>query len=381
MMKFVFPILIGCFLVAVEHAEAAKICVKKKTQVGFTSFAKNIKKVDSGNCPRGFKELIDTSSFQGPAGSDGSNGADGALEIYGNGNQGALIVTGNVTLPAGDHQYTNVTIDTSATLTVESGSTIRCTGSFENRGTLNVPAFTSGAVRSDVSDTDIEISASAPGPGITSCPAGNGAYGTSAAIVRGALNGCGIPEGSSAQILRLGAFGGGGGGVGGSTSLVAGGAGGGTVRVLCKTSIQNSGFIYAVGQDSPSQGGGGGGGGIVILASSGSITNTGALSVYGGDGGDSSAKSGAGGGGGGGLVHLLAPTITQNGTIALAGGIGGTLSIATTAAKRFGGGAGGDGTGYGGNGADINTDNSSTAGEDGQSGLSFQTLTDPTSLL
>ena len=67
-----------CSLMFTSSSYADKLCLKvlfnKKKQTVSTS------SVTAANCPKGFKELVDTSTFvgpQGPAGTNGTNGSNG----------------------------------------------------------------------------------------------------------------------------------------------------------------------------------------------------------------------------------------------------------------------------------------------------------------
>ncbi|WKZ57686.1 MAG: hypothetical protein QY326_03200 [Bdellovibrionota bacterium] len=205
MTKLFFSILLVMgFLVSSSAAYADKLCIRKKIRSSDTAFAKKFRKISSGSCPRGFKELIDTSSFPGDAGADGADGQAGELRIYGNGARGALSVSGATALTGANHQFTDITINPGAVFTVPSGAVLRCTGTFTNNGTITVTRFAAGASRLGASNSDIELSASSAHPGSTACPAGSGAFGTNADTVLGAPEGCGLNQVSAANILDPG---------------------------------------------------------------------------------------------------------------------------------------------------------------------------------
>ena len=91
---------------------------------------------------------LDLATF-GAVGPPGTDGADGQLRIFGDGSAGAKTVAVDETW-VGDAaptnpQFTDVTINAGTTLTVQSGTVIRCTGSFTNNGDIVVLLGASGA--------------------------------------------------------------------------------------------------------------------------------------------------------------------------------------------------------------------------------------------
>jgi len=399
------------------NASADKLCIKKVVKVGKgnkVTLAGVLSK--RATCAKGTTQVLDTVSFVGPAGAQGAagatgptgaagsigatgapgsagsagadgatglpgiDGADGSIRIYGNGSRGPLTVSsGTTTLSGGNQQYTDVTISFGSTLTVSSGTVIRCTGTFDNSGTINVVRSARGAFRlatgSYLSSPTINNAVA----GVSGCIAGNGDYGTRADVLLGAYFGCGLSSGSAAQLFHPGVYGGGGGGVGAGNSLA--GTGGGVLTVLCKTGLMTSGTINASGEDAFS--GGGGGGGVVILASPTTVKNNGTINVSGGDGAASGDTWGAGGGGGGGLVHFISPSITTvGGTVNFTAGAPGATGAAAsvTFSPRFAGSAGGDGIGYGGRGGNVEASDNPDGAAGGADGLLIQTVTDPTAL-
>jgi hypothetical protein len=75
----------------------------------------------------------------GAPGSAGSEGADGSLRIYGDGSSGALNVATTTSWSGSEAlgQYTDCSIAAGVTLTVPTGTVLRCSGSFTNDGTIS----------------------------------------------------------------------------------------------------------------------------------------------------------------------------------------------------------------------------------------------------
>ncbi len=300
------------------------------------------------------------------------------MSVYGDGSAGAKTF-GTETLSDMNAMYTNVTV--TGTLTVPSGTVIRCTGTFVNNGTINV-SF----------GTDSSNTVTPAHPGISLAPAGIGGEGTTSSDIVGGKGGIGLPESSAALLRYPGAA------AGGASGGSSGRRGGGALTILCKNGITNAGTINADGQQPPSGGVfsvfpavGGGGGGVVILASATSIilTSGSTVSAAGGAGSAPVNPVGfvtmtSGGGGGGGIVHLLAPSITTTGAnINVSGGAGGAAGgLSNPPTSRQSGPGGGASGGNGGNGAtfDNGTPNSSPAGSPGSNGHIITSVLDPTPL-
>jgi hypothetical protein len=317
---------------------------------------------------------------EGAKGADGPPGADGQLRIYGDGSAGAKTLAADATLADANLQYTDFTVNAGVTLTVESGTTIRCTGTFTNRGTIVVG---SGARASEhhafVGTTDGTQAPAHPGVALRS--AGVGELGATGVLRAGGQSGLALSAFQARQLVRPGATAGGAG-----ASRYGGGlgaAGGGSLVVLGGTAVVHAdgATITAAGADG-GIGQGGGAGGIVILASKGSVTSAGTIDARGGGGGPSNVFAGVGGGGGGGIVHFLAPTVIAPGTVTVTGGTAGVAGAAgsVTATPHQGGGGGGASGGNGGDGGSISLDDTPNAGGDGAAGLSLTTSADPTAL-
>jgi len=311
---------------------------------------------------------------QGPTGAQGADGADGQLRIYGNGSAGVLHVTSAANLedvaPGGNYQFSDITIDVGATLTVPCGTTLRASGMFQCAGILTVStgAGGGGTVRP-------------PGQGVSRVPAATPGTGDGTFIVNGGAGGVGLSAPTARNILRVDPTISGG---GGSSPYSPGsqGQGGGSVCVLARNGINCSGTVRARGADGTLASAGGGGGGIIILASPASIQINGQLVATGGAGGALLNNTGHGGGGGGGIVHLLAPAISVSGIINVSGGSGLSTPGTASPGNRSGGGGGGGCGGSGGTGSQIinSPNNEIGPSSSGAAGHSLQTLVDPTAL-
>lgn len=297
---------------------------------------------------------------QGIQGVTGAPGESGVLGLYGDGSSGDITIANGADFNEAS-LFHDVTIPLGLTVTVPSGIVIRCTGIFENRGTLVVSPFALGAKRGnddvDITSPSVRIAHA----GVSAGPAGNGAARDGAPNIAGGQSSDGLDESTARRILHVTAYGGGGGGTygyaeGASTGSIEAGAGGGSILIACSGGIVNSttGTIRANGTDGPS-GNGAGAGGIVILASSSGITNSGTIEATGGDGGAPIAANvvAAGGGGGGGIIHLLAPGIDNSGTSSVSGGSGGAAGGLVPLGLGSSGGAGGSSGGKGGNGGNV----------------------------
>ena len=351
---------------------------------------------------------LDLSTFgaAGPPGTNGTNGMDGAdgqLRIYGDGSAGAKTVAADEVWTGGtaptNLQFTDVTINAGTTLTVQSGTVIRCTGTFTNNGTIVVSVAAAGAfVSSSAFLGDSFGGENSPGEaGVSLRSAQSGESGDASALRRAGIGGAGLAAEQARTILNPGVKAGGGGGAGGTDSFLGGSnngqAGGGSLVVLCQGAVTNTGTITADGAGPSSFdfggppiifGGGGGGGGVVILASRASVTNgaTGAINARGGPGQGSDGNEGASGGGGGGIIHLLAPLVSDAGAEVVTGGAAGAAGAAASvsATPRAGGGGGGASGGNGGNGGGVSTGGDPAAAAAGGDGFSLTTVADPTAL-
>jgi hypothetical protein len=290
--------------------------------------------------------------------------------MYGDGSAGDLVISGSVNWEAAtgavaNLNFNNLTIASGATLSVASGVTIRCAGTFTNAGTIVVQTGALGGLISAGDLNGAQRAITPAHPGATRELAGmpsNSDDGVFAAELEGGNAGL-APHSASVLSSLSSIFGGGGGGGGAPGS--AGGLGGGIVRIYARGAVDNSGLISADG----TSGAGGGGGGLVVLASRTSVSNTGSLSAHGGNGSASSASRGASGGGGGGLVVLISPSTTA-GTVNVAGGAGGLniAAVGSTAYRSGGGGGGGGLGGNGGSGGEVSggVSSSASAGAAGQ---------------
>lgn len=299
---------------------------------------------------------------------------DSDASAYGDGSAGALVINDpNVIIEPLDAQFTDLTISAGATVFVQSGTIIRCSGTFTNHGTLTVaPAAKGGSAAS------AGFAGAGSHPGLSLRPAGNGFEVAAPNQAFGGVKGLGFGQFGARALIAPGVFGG---GAGGGASNV-GGAGGGTLVLRVAGAIDNSGSIFAKGDNGSSQGDGGGGGGVVVLASRTSIVQSGTVDCSGGTGANGDTVNAAGGGGGGGVVMMVSPVVTDSGTLTISGGAGGT-SVQITATTRRSGGGGGGSAGEGGPGGMVNTGLPATAtnGDPGMAGRLVKKLIDPTSLL
>jgi len=379
---FSFLAITTTFLVSiVQESDAQKLCLK----ISQNSRTKkiSISKVLRATCPRGYSELLNTGTLvgaTGPTGATGNTGPaglDGETAVYGTGELGDLVVTtGTTTSLLGTAQHANCTVQSGATLQVESGTILRCTGTFTNDGTVTV---FSSRNRGSFSFSSNAASGALvpPSSGVALTTAGSPEYSTSGAF-NGGKGGTGLgassyPEGT---IVRAPNGQGGGGGAAGHGQSTVGGHGGGwfAIYAVGAISVGATGSVTATGDDGGSCSGGGGGG-IVVLASKTSVSVSGTIDVSGGDGGASTVNCGAGGGGGGGMVMSISPTTSvPSGSVLVNGGSAGTGAAPSTPAS--GGGGGGASRGNGGDGQ-----GSATSPTSGSSGSNATTSADPTSII
>jgi hypothetical protein len=299
----------------------------------------------------------------------GGDGSAGDLDV--------IAVENWLSAPPANPYFANITIAAGQTLTVPAGTTIRCSGSFVNNGTLLVAtgARGNGTNWSAASPQSSGPRASAhPGDSFASATAG--LFHDNSIVENVTLNagtgGSAIPEAvarTSFSNFRIGGGAGGGG--------FPGGSGGGLVKIYCNGDIFNNSLIAAdgaAGGDST----GGGGGGIVVIASRSLVDNTtGSISVVGGNGGPDGVNFGAGGGGGGGIVVMMSPTAPVLGTVDVSGGFGAAGGSTQTNKGRFGGGGGGASGGNGGVGGSVSSTGLNASGSDGGAGYSVEITGDP----
>ena len=356
------------------------LCVSKKKYERGAKVAGVIK-----NSPCGAKQLDISSTLQGPAGATGATGAagdDGQMRIYGDGSAGALTISADTTLNSTDHlnlQYTDITINAGTTLTVQSGTVLRCTGTFTNNGTLRVGTFAYGSRFNGVADTNTRYAANRGAhPGVARSAAMNGEISAAAGTATAGLGGISLSEMEARQIRYPGGVGGGGGGFAGTQF---GAHGGGTLVVLCAGPLVNNGSITANGDNGSA---GAGAGGILIFASPTAVTNgaAGVISANGGKGQDSNIDIGASGGGGGGIIHFISPAITiaVAGNVTANGGAAGSDASNVTADPASAGGGGGACGGDGGSGGTVAIGGATAAASAGGAGYVLQTPADPTAL-
>ena len=311
----------------------------------------------------------------GAPGAPGASGADGQLRIYGDGSAGARTIRADETFDDPNRQYTDFAVASGVTLTIPSGTVIRCTGTFTNDGTIVVATGSPGAGEA-VRDSTIDSMYQPPGQGVALAPAARGELGPAGNFYSGGFGGTGLTAAQARSVLEPGVTAGG----GGSCGVFSGSAGGGGLTVLAAGPIVNAGSLRADGAGPGAFGSGGGAGGVVVLASKQRVTNRGVIRAHGGAGGQNGNSDGPGGGGGGGIVHLLAPVIDDTGAITAEGGAAGNVTGTAGLGLRAGGGAGGSCGGGGGAGGSVASNNTPLAASPGDTGHVLQTRADPTAL-
>jgi hypothetical protein len=261
--------------------------------------------------------------------------------------------------PPVNPNFANITINAGQTLTVPAGTTIRCSGTFTNAGTLNVdPGATSDgnfdALASSPNGPAVFVTSVAhPGdtPGTATLGEQNNVGLANTQALGGGTGGKAIPRAVAQTSFGNFRFGGG----SGAGYDNQGNRGGGLVKIYCEGAIVNTGTINARGEAGGNSTIAGGGGGIVVLASRTSVSNSGTINANGGNGAGSSSWGGNAGGGGGGIVIMVSPIAPTLGTINVAGGTGGTSTTSVTAGARVGGSGGGGSGGAGGDGGDVSS--------------------------
>jgi hypothetical protein len=377
--------LAGLSLAPYDTADAQVKCYQAANKVVRGKVVTQLKAVTRpSKCKKG--EVLAQAGAQGPTGPQGATGltgstgpagADGSLRVYGDGSADAREISTNTTLADSNLMYTDFTVNAGSTLTVPSGTVIRCTGQFLNQGTIAVSPGTLGGNYPIFVGDSPPYGVAPAHPGISNRAAGLGAYGNRNLSQRGGDGGVGLTEVAARALRYPGANAGGAGG--GASS--PGGGGGGSLTVLCQNGITNEGTIEADGR--AATGGGGGGGGVIILASATSVTSSAGsvISANGASGAAATTSTGGGGAGGGGIIHLMAPTVTTAGaTISVQGGPGAETSASVTSSPRFAGGGGGASGGNGSDGATMNDANFSQNTQGGDAGRSLISLLDPTPL-
>ena len=192
--RAIFAMCLCCSLATVVEAVAATVICKKNSNGVLT--------LRSNRCGRGETRISNISTLTGAAGSNGANGtdgADGSLRIYGDGSAGALSVSGSVSWTSNEAlgQYTSCAIAAGTTLTVPTGTVLRCSETFTNDGTIVVTNAFAGSQLGGITASGGIYPAYQPaataGLGWARFAAGNGGYGSNLAAVAGGGGGSRSP--------------------------------------------------------------------------------------------------------------------------------------------------------------------------------------------
>ncbi|WP_413584373.1 beta strand repeat-containing protein [Bdellovibrio sp. HCB274] len=225
-------------------------------------------------------------SFSGTIGSAGGTtgnvGRIGSALII-NSATNSLFVISNSSLPTGEYTFTNVTINSGATLAADGLGSRPQTGTGGGGGTVG---------------------------------AGYGGYGGN--YTSGAL---GQTYGTVVEPTELGS--------GGGSYMGMGGHGGGALKLNISGTLSLSGTISSGGFNGRSSGDGGGSGGSLWITV-GTITGSGSLNAIGGNG------AGSGGGGGGGRIYVKYTTNSFSGALNVNGGTGGSPAAGSGTALMVG---------------------------------------------
>ena len=122
-------------------------CKRRETQVDPAALGLLVAGSPGAPGPRGSDGAPGSPGATGAMGASGAPGVDGQLRIYGDGSAGARMVTSDEAFDDANRQYTDFTVGPGVTLTIPSGTVIRCTGVFANNGTIVVGPGSLGAGR------------------------------------------------------------------------------------------------------------------------------------------------------------------------------------------------------------------------------------------
>lgn len=276
--------------------------------------------------------------------------------LGGSGDEGDLVVSGNLTLDKGVYFYKSITVNAGATLTIDKSVMLHVSGNVEISGTITVTTASPGG--SGGTGTLVYNGTTNSGSGIGGVSAIPLTYNHFLSpIGSGGASG----NANAANITTTGLIGSGGYG-GGAFMCECGG----TFRLINNGAISarggnaSAGIINSGGSGIISGSGGGSGGLVLIKAGTGIvIASTATVDVRGGNGSAAVTLGGfaqpayGGGGGGGGRVVCQAPSITFNGAALLSSGSKGADIGTPTPATGLGSGSGGS---FGGRGGVYNGD-------------------------
>jgi hypothetical protein len=185
-------------------ALAEVTCVRATNKASGGKIATSLSSVTrTAKCKKG--EVAALTGAAGPAGTDGQ------LRIYGNGSDGSMVVTTNQTLSDAAPMYTDVVINSGVTWTVPSGTVIRCSGTFQNNGTIAVQTGAPGGEVAGVDTAALAVVYSPPHPGVSARAASSGEFGDGTNSLSGGRPGFGLSLFQASMLRYPGPFAGGGG--------------------------------------------------------------------------------------------------------------------------------------------------------------------------
>lgn len=154
-----------------------------------------------------------------------------ARHVYGDGSAGAKIIAASTAFADLNPQYTDFTVNSGVTLTVQSGTVIRCKGTFTNNGRIVVETGGRGARLLGGGTNTVDARYAPADAGVSLAPAGPGMFADSGLTIRGGFGGIGLSETQARMVLQAGTKAGGG---GGGSNTQNGAAGGGSFGCLVK---------------------------------------------------------------------------------------------------------------------------------------------------
>lgn len=250
-------------------------CKKGFTAATLGTIAAQGAKGEKGDIgPKGDPGPKGATGAKGTKGDPGPAGIDGTFALYGDGSAGDLIVTEDTLLDESNLQFEDIIISSGVTLTVTSGTILRCTGSFTNNGTIEIFVLAHPGQLVSVNPDDYfnqRVIVPNRGNAKRYPYAAKITDGTSR-VWGGSIN-YALDERASRQLLRPGLFDGGGGGIihllaptidNSGIAQVAGGAGG----IAAATGQLKGPYFNGGGAGGALAGAGGEGGSVFTSGSS-----------------------------------------------------------------------------------------------------------------